>query len=106
VRGEVYRFTPPRGAKGHGQRGDRYAVVVQSDLLPLSTWIVCLTSTTAQPSTFRPEVDFGAGPTLVLTDQMMAISPERLGERVGTLTYAHLRAVDHALRVMLDLGAP
>jgi mRNA interferase MazF len=79
---------------------------VQSDLLPLSTWIVCLTSTSAQPASFRPEVDFGVGPTLVLTDQMMAVSPERLGARFGHLTYAHMQAIDHALRVMLDLGAP
>jgi mRNA interferase MazF len=106
VRGEVYRFKAPQGAKGHEQQGDRYAVVVQSDLLPLSTWIVCLTSTNAQPASFRPEVDFGSGPTLVLTDQMMAISPERLGLHVGYLTYAQVQAVDHALRIMLDLGTP
>jgi mRNA interferase MazF len=106
VRGEVYQFKAPKDTKGNEQQGRRYAVVVQSDLLPLSTWIVCLTSTNAQPARFRPEVDFGAGPTLVLTDQMMAISPERLGERIGYLTYAQLQAVDHALRIMLDLGAP
>jgi mRNA interferase MazF len=106
VRGEVYRFKAPRGTKGHEQRGNRYAVVVQSDLLPLSTWVVCLTSTSAQQSSFRPEVDFGEGRMLVLTDQMMAISPERLGERIGNLTYAQMQAVDHALRIMLDLGAP
>jgi len=46
----------PRGAQGHEQSGVRYAVVVQSDLLPLSTWLVAPTSTSARGATFRPEV--------------------------------------------------
>ena len=45
VRGEVYRLRSPRGARGHEQAGVRYAVVVESDLLPLSTWLVAPTST-------------------------------------------------------------
>ena len=106
MRGEVYQFKAPKGARGHEQRGERYAVVVQSDLLPLSTWIVCLTSTSAQPARFRPEVDFGAGPTLVLTDQMTAISPERLGPHAGHLSLAQLQAVDEALLIVLDLATP
>ena len=37
VRGEVYALRAPRGARGHEQAGARFAVVVQSDLLALST---------------------------------------------------------------------
>jgi mRNA-degrading endonuclease toxin of MazEF toxin-antitoxin module len=40
VRGEVFRLRAPRGSRGHEQSGPRYAVVVQSDQLPLSTWLV------------------------------------------------------------------
>jgi mRNA-degrading endonuclease toxin of MazEF toxin-antitoxin module len=39
---------------GHEQRENRYAVVVQPDLLPLSTWLVAPTSTSARPASFRP----------------------------------------------------
>lgn len=37
VRGDVYRLRAPKDARGHEQSGSRYAVVVQSDDLPLST---------------------------------------------------------------------
>ena len=56
MRGEVYRLRSPRGAQGHERAGARYAVVVQSDVLPLSTWLVAPTSTSARAATFRPEV--------------------------------------------------
>jgi len=32
-------------------------VVVQSDLLPLSTWLVAPTSMSARAATFRPQVE-------------------------------------------------
>ncbi|TAM87040.1 MAG: type II toxin-antitoxin system PemK/MazF family toxin, partial [Jatrophihabitans sp.] len=44
MRGEIYRLRAPRDARGHAQHGRRYAVVVQSDQLPLSTWLVAPTS--------------------------------------------------------------
>ena len=37
MRGDVYQLRSPRGTRWHEQRGARYAVVVQSDDLPLST---------------------------------------------------------------------
>jgi mRNA interferase MazF len=66
VRGEIYRLRAPRDVRGHEQSGLRYAVVVQSDQLPLSTWLVAPTSTSAQPASFRPEVDIDAALRLVL----------------------------------------
>ena len=53
MRGEVYRLRAPRRARGYEQTGPRYAVVVQSDQLPLSTLLVAPTSTTAGSAT-RP----------------------------------------------------
>ena len=38
------------------QAGARYAVVVQSDDLPLSTWIIAPTSTGRRQASFRPEI--------------------------------------------------
>ena len=103
MRGEVYRLKAPRDARGHEQRRNRYAVVVQSDLLPLSTWLVAPTSTSARPTSFRPEIDIQGKTTYVLVEQTAAIDPDRLGELVGHLTRHELVAVDDALRTVLHL---
>jgi mRNA interferase MazF len=103
VRGDVYELRAPRGARGREQRGNRYAVVVQSDLLPLSTWLVAPTSTRAREATFRPEVVVAQGSTRVLVEQTAAVDPERLGQLVGHLSSSELAAVDAALLVLLGL---
>ncbi|MQA26055.1 MAG: type II toxin-antitoxin system PemK/MazF family toxin [Micromonosporaceae bacterium] len=103
MRGDVYRLRAPRGARGHEQQGQRYAVVVQSDLLPLSTWMVAPTSTSARPASFRPEIELNGKTTRVLVQQTAAVDPERLGDYAGRLTAAELDDVDSALRVVLGL---
>ncbi|MDK3256028.1 type II toxin-antitoxin system PemK/MazF family toxin [Blastococcus capsensis] len=103
MRGEVFRLRAPRKARGHEQAGSRYAVVVQSDQLPLSTWMVAPTSTSARPATFRPEVEIAGRPTRVLAEQTAATDPTRLGDSAGHLTFDELRRVDAALRLVLDL---
>ena len=104
MRGDVYRLRAPRGARGHGQQGRRYAVVVQSDdFEALSTWLVAPTSTSARPAMFRPAVQVNGDETLVLAEQTSAIDPSRLGERAGHLSFDELRAVDAALRLVLSL---
>ena len=103
MRGEVYRLRAPRDTRGHEQAGGRYAVVVQSDLLPLSTWLVAPTSTSARPATFRPEVEVQGRLTRVLAEQTAAVDPSRLGDSVGYLTLDELREVDAALRIVLSL---
>jgi mRNA interferase MazF len=106
MRGDVYQLRAARDRRGHEPRGNRYAVVVQSDLLPLSTWLVAPTSTSARPASFRPEIELGDQATRVLVEQTAAVDPERLGQLVGHLASAELTAVDNALRVVLglDLG--
>jgi mRNA interferase MazF len=103
VRGEVYRLRAPRQVQGHEQQGSRYAVVVQSDQFPLSTWLVAPTSTSARPASFRPEVKIGGRTTRVLAEQAAAVVPARLGASSGNLTFDELRHVDAALRLVLDL---
>ncbi len=103
MRGDVYRLKAPRDARGHEQRGNRYAVVVQSDLLPLSTWLVAPTSTSARPTSFRPEIEIQGKATYVLVEQTAAVDPERLSELVGHLTKGELTAVNDALRTVLHL---
>ena len=103
MRGEVYRLTAPRDARGHEQQGSRYAVVVQSDGLPLSTWLVAPTSTSSRPASFRPEVEINGQITCVLAEQTAALDPSRLGAGAGRLTFDEVRQVDAALRLVLSL---
>ncbi len=103
MRGEVHRLRAPRDARGHEQRNPRYAVVVQSDQLPLSTWLVAPTSTSARRASFRPEIEVNGRLTRVLAEQTAAVDPGRLGDSVGHLTFDELRRVDAALRLVLDL---
>ena len=102
MRGEVFRLRAPRDARGHEQQSPRYAVVVQSDQLPLSTWLVAPTSSSARPASFRPEVVISERTTRVLAEQTAAIDPSRLGETVGRLSFDELRQVESALRLVLD----
>ena len=103
MRGEVYRLHAPRGSRGHEQSGARYTVVVQSDQVPLSTWLVAPTSTSARAASFRPEIEIGGQLTRVLAEQTAAVDPSRLGKNVGHLSLEEMRRVDAALRIVLDL---
>lgn len=103
MRGDIFRWKAPRDVRGHEQRGPRFAVVVQSDELPLSTLLVALTSTRARASYIRPEIDLEGQRTLVMTDQTMAVAPERLGDFAGRLSAAEMAEVDRALLAVFGL---
>jgi len=104
VRGDLYRLKAPKDARGHEQAGDRYAVVVQSDDLPLSTWIIAPTSTRRRGASFRPEIEIDGAKTRVLVEQLTVIDPQlRLGEFAGRLDTEEMQAVDAALRAVLAL---
>jgi mRNA interferase MazF len=104
VRGEIFRLPSPRGARGHKQRGARYAVVVQADeFLDLSTVLVSPTSTNARAASFRPEITLDGHETRVLVEQTTVVDPERLGRSAGRLNPRELGAVDDALMLVLAL---
>jgi len=104
VRGDLYRLKAPKNSQGHEQRGSRYAVVVQSDDLPLSTWVVLPTSTGRRAASFRPEIEIDGIKTRVMVEQLTVVDPQsRLGEFSGRLGVAEMRAVDTALRAVLGL---
>lgn len=104
VRGEVFRLPAPRGARGHEQRGARYAVIVQADeFLGLSTVLVAPTSTSARPASFRPTITLDRRETRVLVEQTTVVDPQRLGRSAGRLDPTELRAVDDALMLVLGL---
>jgi mRNA interferase MazF len=103
VRGDVHRLRAPRDARGHEQQGARYAVVVQSDDLMLSTILVAPTSRSAVVRSFRPTVVIKGQQTLVLVEQTAAVAPERLGDLVGRVTRTELDEINTALRMALEL---
>ena len=103
-RGDVFRVRMPRDARGHEQRGVRYAVVVQETALELSTVLVVPTSTRAQPASFRPEVVLGGARTRVLAEQVGVVDRGRLGRPAGELSAQELGDVDRALELVLGLG--
>jgi mRNA interferase MazF len=103
VRGDIHRLRAPPARRGHEQRGNRFAVVVQSDALPLSTWLVAPTSTSARAASFRPDVLLDGVHARVLVEQTAAVNPNRLGIQVGRLTFDELRRVDAALRIVFAL---
>lgn len=103
MRGDIHRLRSDRRTTGHEQSGARFAVVLQSNDLPLSTAVVAPTSTSARPATFRPEVEIEGTSTLVLVEQLAAVDLSRLGDRVGSVHAAELTAIDQALALVLDL---
>ncbi len=103
MRGDVYELPAPRGTRGHERKGRRYAVVVQSDDLPLSTVLVAPTSTSARPTSFRPAIDLLGRDTLVLVEQTTAVDPSRLGPWAGRLSYDELVRVEESLALVFAL---
>ncbi|GAA4828436.1 type II toxin-antitoxin system PemK/MazF family toxin [Garicola koreensis] len=104
MRGDLYRLRAPKDVRGHEQAGARFAVVLQSDDLPLSTWVVAPTSTGRREASFRPQIEIEGTMTRVMVEQLTVVDPEaRLGDFAGRLDAAELRAVDAALLVVLGL---
>jgi mRNA interferase MazF len=104
VRGEVFRLTAPRAARGHEQLGARFAVIVQADdFLGLSTTLVAPTSTRAIAASFRPTIHVKGEDTRVLVEQTTVVDPQRLGRSAGRLSHTELRAVDDALGLIFGL---
>ena len=110
VRGDIHRLRAPKSTLAHEQKGAhepkgaRYAVLLQSDDLMLSTVLVAPTSRSSPPRIFRPTITIDGDDTQVLIEQTSEIAHERLGEFVGRLPHDELEAIDDALRLVLELG--
>jgi mRNA interferase MazF len=103
VRGEIFRLRLP-APRGREQAGPRYSVVVQADeLLALRTVLVAPTSRSAPSRSFRPTITIDDHDTRVLVEQLRAIDVKRLGDSVGRLSAAELRALDAALEDVLGI---
>ncbi|MPZ64504.1 MAG: type II toxin-antitoxin system PemK/MazF family toxin [Pseudonocardiaceae bacterium] len=103
-RGDIYQLRANPQARGHEQRGRRYAVLVQSDALMLSTVIAAPTSTGSWTSSFHPEIGIEGQRSRVLLEQLQAIDPQRrLGRYVGRVSPEEQHEIDHALNLVLGL---
>ncbi|MEU4405456.1 type II toxin-antitoxin system PemK/MazF family toxin [Streptosporangium sp. NPDC023963] len=104
MRGDVYRLRALRDTVGHEQRGERFAVVLQSDTFAtLSTLVVAPTSTSAGPAIFRPEIELNGKATRVLIDQMRSADVSRLGDFAGRLDPDELHELGRTLHGFLGL---
>ena len=93
-----------REVRGHEQRSDRFAVIVQADeFLELSTVLVSPTSTSARPASFPPTITLDGAQTRVLVEQTTVVDPQRLGRSAGRLDANEPRTVDGALMLVLGL---
>ena len=52
------------------------------------------------PATFRPTIRLIDQETRVIVEQTTVVDPQRLGESVGRLDAAELRAIDDALALL------
>ncbi len=103
MRGDVYTLKAPRQSRGREQSGARFAVVVQSDALPLSTLLIAPTSASSRSASFRPEVTIDGRRTRVLVEQTTAVDPTRLGDVAGHLSAEEVAELDRALHLVLGL---
>lgn len=104
VRGDVHAVNLP-GKRGRAQGGSRYAVIVHNDrLLNMSTVLICPTSRSVRPASYRPQVDLEEGKTHVLCEMVGHVDTGRLGDQVGHLSREEIAAVDEALGLVLDLS--
>ena len=103
MRGDIHRLRAPRNTRGNEKQGARFAVVVQSDDLMLSTLLVAPTSRSAPSRSFRPTITINGEETQVLVEQTSAVAPERLGEFIGRVSLYELAKINDALRLALEL---
>lgn len=102
-RGAIYEVRPLSSRQGHEQHGRRYCIIIQSNKFACSTVTVAMTSTSAGPAVYRPEVEFLGAKARILTDQIQSLDHSRFGEFVGVLETDELDALDRALLIKLAL---
>lgn len=78
-------------------------MIVQADSVRRSTVLVAPTSTSAQPSRLRPEVEINDVVSRVIVEQLTCVDLDRLGDFAGRLTPSELAEVDTALSWVLGL---
>lgn len=98
IRGAVYPVDLGQAKRGHEQCGERLGVAISVQQDAWSTVTVIPTSTSAQPTVFRPEMEIAGRPTCLLIDQIRTIDTMYVvGEPIDCLNRADMAQVRHAL---------
>ncbi|MDF2706708.1 MAG: growth inhibitor PemK [Nonomuraea muscovyensis] len=104
IRGAVYRVDLGDAKRGHEQRGRRLGLVLSPTDMSWSVATIVPSSTSAQSSAFRPEVEFGGRRTRFLVDQMRTIDTSFVhGEPIYYLGRDEMAEVEHAVVLYLGL---
>ncbi|MER0480227.1 type II toxin-antitoxin system PemK/MazF family toxin [Streptomyces sp. Edi2] len=104
IRGAVYRVDFGDAKRGHEQRGRRFGLVLSPTSMPWSVATVVPTSTSAQPSVFRPEVALAGTSTRFLVDQIRTVDTSFIhGDPIHYLDRDELAEVEHAVTRYLGL---
>jgi mRNA interferase MazF len=104
MRGDIFELRANPNAKGHEQRGRRYAVVLQSDTIPLSTVIAAPTTTHSWGASFHPEITFNGQSSRILIEQMVCVDPTvRFKRKVGRVSPSEQIDIDQAVKLVLGL---
>ncbi|OHV49253.1 growth inhibitor PemK [Frankia sp. CcI156] len=104
IRGAVYPVDLGDAKRGHEQRGRRLGLVLSMEQNTWSTVTIAPTSTSAQASTFRPEVIIAGRSTRILIDQIRTIDSAYVaGELVDYLSRDDMAQVEHTLSRYLGL---
>lgn len=106
IRGAMYRVDLGDAKRGHEQRGRRYGLVLSPSSMPWSVATIIPTSTSAQPSAFRPELEVAGTRTRLLVDQIRTVDVSYVhGDPVHYLDHAELAEVEHAVARYLGLSS-
>ncbi|MFE3990803.1 type II toxin-antitoxin system PemK/MazF family toxin [Streptomyces goshikiensis] len=104
IRGAVYRVDLGDAKRGHEQRGKRYGLVLSPSGMAWSVVTIVPTSTGAQESPFRPELEIAGRLTRLLVDQIRTIDLSSVhGDPVHCLDRYELAQVEQAVTLYLGL---
>jgi mRNA interferase MazF len=105
IRGAIYPVDLGDAKRGHEQRGRRLGLVISIQQDRWSTVTVIPTSTSAQPSIFRPQLHIAGRDTLVLIDQIRSLDVAYVvGDAVDYLTRDDMAQVEYAMGRYLGLS--
>ncbi|HJP75197.1 MAG TPA: type II toxin-antitoxin system PemK/MazF family toxin [Pseudonocardiaceae bacterium] len=104
MRGDIFELRVNPHAEGHDQKGRRYAVVLQSDTILLSTVVAAPTTTGSWGASFHPEIELRGRSSRILIEQMVCVDPAiRFGRKVGRVSPAEQIDIDRAVKLVLGL---
>lgn len=106
IRGAVYPVDFGEAKRGHEQRGRRLGLALSVQQERWSTVMIVPTSTSAQPSAFRPEAVVAGQATRLLVDQMRTIDTQYItGDLVDFLNREDMEQVEYVVIRYLGLMA-